>query len=378
MNVMPYLLHHHFDPDFDHTQLQPREMADGTVDHYDLNYVQNVIQGQVLAELREIPSDEALNYESRFVRDTPDFPLGRNCSVNPDNPNQLLADANGFALYEDDVISVRRTLNIRRDVDFHSGNILFVGDMVVHGNVRAGFDIKARNILVKGLINAAGVAAQENVVTETGIKGGNKAVIEAGKSIRAPFCENALLKAGQDVLIDGGCLNCELYVKGRLAVKGRFMGGVANCTDHMLVSEVIGGGSMGMDTEVHLGFDPFLTQQLDAVDETLDELNSLLSHYKAEIARGEAHEEEFAPKILKVETKLESLKKKRDKLDILIQETSLAHRASLLVPGEVRPGVIVTIGGVALKINDYYSDVRFTLQDGEIQMSSPALGGEQE
>lgn len=370
---MPYFLHHYFDPDFDHRHLRPKEMPDGSVDHYNLGYVQNVIQDQVLAEFKEVSEEAARDLDQRFVHKTPELPVGRNCRINPANPLQLMAEANGFALYEDDVISVRRTLNVRRDVDFHTGNILFVGDLVVHGNVRAGFALKARNILVKGTIGPAELFAQDNVIAEAGIKGGGKALIEAGNSIRAPFCENSVLKAGNDIYIDGGCLNSDLYVHGRLAIKGRFLGGVIHATSGVLVSEQLGGGAMGMVTEIHLGRDPFEVYKLESIDEALEDLQDLMGHYRTQMDMGEAHAAEFGPKLEKARAREERLQIRKAALMERMHDPEAEMKSVLMVPGQVRPGVLVSIGGVDFKVNDYYSDVRFTLKDGEIIVTSPAM-----
>ncbi len=64
---MPYFLHHYFDPDFDYQRLKPKIREDGKVDHYNLDYVQNVIAGQVLAEWKEVDLTEVDNLDSRFV-----------------------------------------------------------------------------------------------------------------------------------------------------------------------------------------------------------------------------------------------------------------------------------------------------------------------
>lgn len=48
---MAYYLRHFFNPDFNHKKLRPETLKDGDVSQHYLGYVQNVVAGQVLAEV---------------------------------------------------------------------------------------------------------------------------------------------------------------------------------------------------------------------------------------------------------------------------------------------------------------------------------------
>ncbi len=202
---MPYYLKHYFMPDFNHKRLRPMAMADGSTAMHYLGYVQNVVAGQVLAELMPLngipegyaPKDEAPGpdfaqahsagvdaslpipaangypeqadvaatledeekeywdflqnldrMDPRFVYNKPVFPLGPNCGRDPENPNRIIALANGYCFYHQGLITVKKLLNVRQDVDFHTGNITFVGDIVVHGDVHPGFSVTGGSVLI--------------------------------------------------------------------------------------------------------------------------------------------------------------------------------------------------------------------------------------
>ena len=99
---MRYYLQHFFDPDFDHTTRKPDENAirNNTLDLFNLGYVQNVIKGQILAQI--VPLDSlSQRPDPRFILDTVDFPAGQNTYIDPEYPQYLLAATNGYVFYNE-------------------------------------------------------------------------------------------------------------------------------------------------------------------------------------------------------------------------------------------------------------------------------------
>ena len=84
---MQYYLRHYFNPDFDYLRPKPGVGEDGeSSDLYSLGYVQNVIAGQLLAEV--IPLEQAgAEPDPRFVLSRPVLPGGANTQVDPAYPN---------------------------------------------------------------------------------------------------------------------------------------------------------------------------------------------------------------------------------------------------------------------------------------------------
>ncbi|MDR2055361.1 MAG: DUF342 domain-containing protein, partial [Desulfovibrio sp.] len=72
---MKYYLRHYFNPDFNHLHPKPAltDGSDGSSDLYSLGYVQNAIDGQVLAEI--VPLDQAgEDVDPRFIQNEPTLP----------------------------------------------------------------------------------------------------------------------------------------------------------------------------------------------------------------------------------------------------------------------------------------------------------------
>lgn len=371
---MPYLLKHHFDPGFDHRRLSPRERADGGVDHYNLGYVQNVVLDQVLAEIVPLDGDEVPEgTDERFLLDEPVFPAGPGTRVDKANPNHLVAVKNGYVYYdEEDRIAVKGLLNVRRDVDFNTGNVAFVGNVVVHGGVRSGFRLRAVDVRVKDTVEGAKITALGDVVCESGVKGGNEARIQAAGSIKAAFAENAALVADGNVLIEGAAMHCEIFAGHKVAVKGRVTGGEVHCLHYAYIGDRLGGG-IGASTEIVAGYDPKLLYADQKLNVRIKELSEELAELREEAAKSEGHAEKLAEPMAAAEKTLASLVTRKVKIWDRIKATETLDTCRIMVQGTVKPGVEISIGPAYLKVDEELEDVRFVFKDNEIRIESPAV-----
>lgn len=363
---MPYFLKHHFDPDFDHLNIKNQARDDGRVDHRQRDYVHNVIVGQVLAELLEIEEHDEGRYDSRFVLDTPVFPMGANTEVDPEHPNRLLATINGYVYLDPEgLITVKSLLNVRRDVDFATGNISFVGDIVVHGAVRSGFSIKARNILVKGTVEAATLEATQSIHVQAGVKGDKRADLRAKGSIKVKFCENATISAGKNLLVEGACMHCRLFIGNALAVRDRLVGGETNCRHLVHVGRQLGGG-LNTTTTLTMGYDPFLMHRISEVENAIKTLQ-----WRGQDSATKGTARNGATRPVEVDRKIMLLEKQRQLLTEKLATEDL-QACSVIVPGEVRPGVEVSIGQAYHMNSDFLQDMRFFWENEKIVLASPA------
>jgi uncharacterized protein len=369
---MPYYLKFHFAPRLNQETLAPLEMENGGVDHRALGLVQNVVMNQILAELVDSPPEEGGEYGPGIPLAEKKFPAGRNCIVDPANPNHLLAATNGRVVWSKDCIQVFKNLTLPEHVDMGTGDISFLGDLTIHGGVRTGFKVEARNILVKRTVGGANLSASGSIVVESGLKGGKAAVVKAGKNIRLNFCENAEILAGETVLVNGSCMHSNLYVGGRLVVKGRLQGGFVHSTSLVYVGERLGGG-IGTPTRVSLGYDPFLVRRARQIEQNIETLGAELATCRERNEEEEQAPPELQKSLVRTEKKRSFLIKKLDAIREQLERDASFERCALSVPGEVRPGVEVCIGPAKLMINDFLTDVRFQYKEGEIHISSPAM-----
>lgn len=369
---MAYHLKHHFDPEFDHLRLTPKEREDGSVDHLDLGYVQNAVHEQVLAEWVEVGEGEAAGLSRKYLANEPRDVAGHNCVMNPENPLQVISRANGYVLYVDGRITVKTLLNVRRDVDYHTGNIVFVGDMVVHGSVRTGFSLQAGSLRAREVVEGAQISSMNSIVCEGGIKGAGRALLESGRTIKAAFCENATLTARENVLVEGACMHSHIYAGRKFASRGRLTGGAVYCHEYAFIGGQLGGG-IGASTQVMAGYDPLLLFDDQQLNERILTTREHIRRLKAELgASGEA-DREIRTKIERAEKRLGFMYERKSRIWQRIHDSEILDSCRIMVEGRVHPGVEIGIGPAWYKVDDYLEDVQFALKDMEITVTSPAV-----
>ena len=369
---MWYYIRHYFDPDFDYLHLKPIADSKGRVNLRNLNYVQNVVKGQVLAEVLPIVENMSPLPERRFIMREPILPAGANTEPDPKNPNRLLSSINGFVFYYNKEITVKHLLNVRRNIDLHTGNIVFVGDLAVHGNVTSEFELRANNVMVKGIIEAAFIRTNGSIIGEGGFKGSQEGKLIAEKDIRLAFAETGEIRAKDKVAIDGSCLHCNIYT-GSLMVRGRLAGGTTRARHKVYVAHQLGLIS-ALPTMVVLGQNPFLFRLVRKIKKDQARLQEKMDKFEAVRSRMEEKGEEFIPdkNYLLVQKKLEVLQKKILRLQPHLDEADMSE-CILIVPGEILPGVVVTIGDVSLKIQEPRRNVHIRRIGDEIVIREPAI-----
>ena len=364
---MPFFLKHYFDPDWDASKLTPEEQADGSVNHHELNFVNNVSAGDVIAEWIELEAEQRT--DSRFVFDEKVFPAGRGTGIKHKFPDKLFAATDGYVCYKDEKIVVRHTLTVRCDIDYHTGNVDFVGNIAVEGSIRTGFAVQGLKISVSGQIEGASVKAAHNLTCHGGVKGGKIANLEAGNNMKLAYCEYATLMAQNDILIKGALMHSNVYAGKRLAVGGRLTGGSFCAFEYIYVGEQLGGG-LDTDTALVLGYDPALLHADEEYNKRIKILHDNIASFEKALNKGQEFRAEFQPKLDSAVKELDLLKALKVKLWDGIYATERLDDCKVLVPGVVKPGVEVSIGSAFLKVDDYLEDVYFYYDHDEIQIGA--------
>lgn len=369
---MWYYLHHYFDPEFDHQNPKPKADSQGSANLYNLDYVQNVLAGQIVAEIRPLTQDVTPMPDKQFIMKDPVLPAGANTEIDPSNPNRLLASINGYVFYYNKEITVKHLLNIHHSVDMRTGNITFVGDIVVHGDVHSDFQIRACNLLVKGIIEDAFIRTTTDIIAEGGFKGSKQGKLVAGNDIHLAFCETGEIRAKNKIRIAGSCMHCNLYAAKDILVEGRLQGGTIQAGNKIYIAKRLGCNA-NVPTRVVLGKNPLLVRSFAEVKQQILQMEDKLARFEDMVAQNSSLAENFATWYKLLGKKLEICQNNFFALKKQLKETSTAEEAMLVVPGEVMPGVEITIGEAHFYVDQPMHDVRFCLQNDEITAHYPAL-----
>ncbi|MCL2791632.1 MAG: FapA family protein [Spirochaetaceae bacterium] len=358
---------------------------DGKVDFKDKSLIQNVVEGQVIAEKK--PAEKGVKgrtvtgnaLEAKDGRDK-EFKVGNNVKV--EKGLKAVATTNGQVLLLNEKITVESVHLVDGDVNLSTGNIHFLGTVVVNGNVEDGFSIKATgNIEIKGNVGRCTIDAVGNVIVHQGINCNENGSVRAGKGVMAKFIQNSQVEAGEIVFVTDGIINSNVDSNGKIICKGKratVVGGRLRATEE-ISAKTFGSLAVG-STELEVGFDPKSKERLLELEEKkaasekeLEEIDRnlvTLENLKKKM-RGKFPEEK--EKILQELTD-KSMAIKTDLTDIENENTTIyEHIKSLKSTGKISagatvyPGVKITIKDARLEVKNELKRITFVNEDSMIK-----------
>lgn len=251
----------------DKKSLKPVMREDGSVDYYNLNLFDSAVEGQKLVISHPaIKGKDGINIfgkncQPQRIKPAPHLPKGKNTVISEDGTT-LSAEISGRIFYMDGRVSILPVLEISSNVDASTGNIEFIGSIIIKGSITSGFSVIAGgDVEAEGSVEGATIKAKGNILLMKGVQGGNKAVIEAGGDINANFIESSEITAGGNITAKS-IMHSLVRCGGTLELigkRGLFVGGKA-VVGSKIIARVIG-SSMSTLTELEVGVDPNKLEQ---------------------------------------------------------------------------------------------------------------------
>lgn len=140
----------------------------------------------------------------------------------------LIALETGCLTEKNGVLSITKTLHVASDVDFHWGNINFIGEVKISGDVMPGFNIKAqKGIEIRGSVRGGSLISTDGAVqVRDYVFGGEGSMILAGKFFSASVVQQVNTEVIGDIYIHKEASNSLLRTAGALIMPdGVLVGG---------------------------------------------------------------------------------------------------------------------------------------------------------
>lgn len=214
-------IEYHFDTE---KVLRPALRDDGSLDFRELGLVKNISKGEVLCTLLPPePGSDGMDIFSNVVQYNkgalPALPAGTNTQISEDGTT-LISLADGSIELLPAAINVNEIYVVKGDVGRNSGNITANCSVLVQGDIKSSFFVKAGgDITVHGIVEHAQLEAGGNIVLSQGMNGGGKGSLKAGGNITGKFFENAILETKYDVYANI-IMNSRVYAGGSLILNG--------------------------------------------------------------------------------------------------------------------------------------------------------------
>lgn len=350
----------------------------GRVDFKEMNLIQNVVEGQVLA--KKIPADEGTPgrmVTGKLVPTKPgadvDFQLGKNVRLSDDSLS-ILAEINGQVVMTSEKLNVEPVYMVSGDVNLKSGgNVIFLGTVFVKGSVADGFKVKAAgNIEVMGNVGKCELDAEGDIIVHQGINGKGEGLVRSGRSVWAKFIENSRVEAEEMVVASDGIINSHVEANKRVICQGKratIVGGHIRAAEEIRAKTL--GSLSGSETIIEVGYDPKSIARMAALEEELGKIQVDLDETERNIAtlenfkkvRKELPEDKLAF--------LEELTEKRDEINqdkVKLEDeqkelkdylSSLKIVGKISAESRVYAGVKISIKDANLKIRNEFRATTF-------------------
>lgn len=221
------------------------ENADGTIDFRNINNVTNVKKDTVLCYI--VPASEGVNGTDVYGNPV-NYKKGKNVSFNYgkntyvlEDGLQLLASTDGCVEIKNGKIFVE-DVYIVKNVDNSTGNIDFIGNVIINGDIKEGFSVTAiGDIKIRGMVEGAYIKSNGDVVISKGMNGMSKGSIYAKGNITSKYIENASIESEKSIYAEA-LINSEVKAGDSIIIKGStstIIGGVTTA-ENIIYAKTIG------------------------------------------------------------------------------------------------------------------------------------------
>ncbi len=357
------------------------EDARGYVDYKNLNIVRNITQGTVIAniipETQGTPGTNIFGAEIRQVPGVPPkYEPGENVILNEDK-TQLVVKENGNLVFSGSRFHVQTTFKMDGDVDISTGNIDFIGDIIIRGDVKEGFSVKSfKSVTVYGSVYGSVVTAGENIVIKNGAIGSS---LSANGRIDIDFAENATIRCSE-MLKANSIYFCDTYCNGEVNLttrNGSIIGGKLVCTKNLQALNI--GSRNYTPTYIVVGDNAILTEEKERLTARIAELNGdeekcnkileFLELKRKQLGSLPPDKTEIfnsaAKTILMARTERTQLNARIEDIDVQLQTK---QNISVSCRKELNPGVKIVINDNVLTINDLYQHCEIGLGNDGIEI----------
>jgi uncharacterized protein (DUF342 family) len=276
----------------------------------------------------------------------------------------LVAKVDGFLGDESGALTIQEILQVKGNVDFHVGNIDFVGGVSVKGDVLTGFFVRAdKTITVFGSVQGGTIQSRAgDVLVKQFVFGGPEGKILCRGAFSCQTAREARAEALGNITVTKEAYQCTFRTQGALmAENAKVIGGHTFAVCGVDAQQL--GNDAGLPTTIELCSDIEMSTEYSGLEA------SIASHQRA-VALLELHLGPYAKTTARVSLleptyrqKIEALLKKRNDIkasliELLAQQRRLLEGASSAQTLRVNvrkilyPGVTIRAGGEVFSVQD--------------------------
>ena len=358
-------------------KIRLKERADGTIDYRDLGWLQTTGEGDVICEIiPPMPPKDGVNVRGKPVKGetgtVAEPPMGEGVTMSGDG-SKMLAAMDGVLLFRQDCFHVEPLLTVESDVDTAVGNLDLIGSVIIHGDIRGGYSVKATgNITVQGRVENACVEAGGSIQVGNGMNGSATGVLRAKGDVVCRYIEHSTVSAGNSVVSDtivnsnvsaGNAVEVTTgratMVGGRIAARNRIQAQTVGNYGNTLTSVILGETLESLEEKLELA------QKNNTISKELAEKEKSLKHLGQRPVLGQGDRKKSEELRKEIQSLKAGIQENNSRLDA-IERSKPPNTGCYLRAGVVHPPLELTISGVRSTIRTGTNGVRFVMRSGEI------------
>lgn len=352
----------------DPTKLKAKATDSGKINYKQLNQIQNVIVDQPLA--KKIMAERGKGGKTLFGRYLEakngkdiQIQLGQNVKLDKDGVT-IKAAIDGEVMLINGKVSVE-PIKYLDAVNVKTGDIKFVGTVIIKGSVEDGYSVEATNIEVNGIVDKSRLEATGNIIVRQGIFGKGEGYIKAGKSLWAKFINDTTVEVEENVIVNDSIVNSNVTAMRNIILRGKkaqIIGGHLLATEEICAKK-IGSPGGGTETILEVGIDPRAKKRLEELQKQQSDATKEYENNDLDIQNLEQQKKLRKRLPQDKEDKLTTLKQRNklisDNLDEMNKEidTIQDHLRELKAIGKVKVESDV-YSGVKVYIRDVLDEVK--------------------
>ena len=355
----------------DPKKLKAKVSESGNI-NYKENRIQNVIAGQPLAT--KIPAERGKGgktvygryLEAKNGKDV-QILLGKNVKFDKDGVT-VVAEIDGEVMLIKGKITVE-PVKFLDAVNVKTGDVKFVGTVIIKGAVEEGYRVEATNIEVNGIVDKSYLEATGNIILSQGVFGKGEGYIKAGKSLWAKFINDTTVEVEENVIVSDSIVNSNVTAMKNIIVRGKkaqIIGGHLLATEEICAKK-IGSPGGGTETTLEVGIDPRAKNRLLALQKKQTDLTKEYDNLELDVQTLEQQKKLRKKLPLEKEEKLTSLKTRNKEITTELEnisneiESIQLHLRELKAVGKVKVENII-YAGVKVYVRDVLDEVKMDVK----------------
>jgi len=237
-----------------------RQDEQGKIDYHETYLIENAYAGKDIAIIRPptrgtlgkdifgniLPTSDGAPFSIR---------LGSNVELD-EKSGHIKAQIDGRVVFENNVISVVDQYVIEGDVALSIGNVNFVGEVTVRGNVLDDFTIRGKKAInIAGDVGAAKLMSDGDITIRGGVAGKGRSLLKSQNGwVRSKYLNNTRVESYKGVAARNEIVNSRIYTSGPVLIpRGAIISGEVTALQGVEAHTL--GSTLGVMTRVGTGLD---------------------------------------------------------------------------------------------------------------------------